>query len=170
MIRMQSYIVRMWTLSNGYNSFSFVIKFRIQFRTSSQTIANIRHGIVLDRLTCKLASHNLITCDPIVYEHNANTYRLFNVMKRMLTNDERTFYSPHNVQHAQNISTNKTNCNGCKRSQTHTYELHNDGDEHILIGTNFTQVLFASTSKLTSGDVRLCVLTSGIVRLCVRGL
>ena len=28
-------------------------------------------------------------------------------------------------------------------------------DEHILIGTNFTQVLFASTSKLMSGVVRL---------------
>ena len=30
-------------------------------------------------------------------------------------------------------------------------------DEHILTVTSFTQVLFASTCKLTSGVVRLCV-------------
>ena len=30
-------------------------------------------------------------------------------------------------------------------------------DEHILMGTNFSQVLFASTHKLTSVVVRLCV-------------
>ena len=81
---------------------------------------------------------------------------MINVMKRMFTNDRQNFYSPHFFQHAQKNPTNMTNLNGRKHSQTHTYELHNDGDEHILIGTNFTQVLFASTRKLTSGVVRLC--------------
>ena len=33
----------------------------------------------------------------------------------------------HIFQHAQKNLTNKTNCNGRKRSQTHIYELHNDG-------------------------------------------
>ena len=40
-------------------------------------------------------------------------------------------------------------------TRTHTNSTTMD-NEHILIGTNFTQVLFASTRKLTSGVVRLC--------------
>ena len=44
--------------SVSYNTYLFAT-----FRTSSQTIATIRHGIVLDHLICKLAGHNLITCD-----------------------------------------------------------------------------------------------------------
>jgi len=44
----------------------------------------------------------------------------------MLTNDRQNFYLPQFLQHAQIYPTNKDNCNGHKRSQTHTYELHND--------------------------------------------
>ena len=40
-----------------------------------------------------------------------------------------------------------------KRIHTNSTTMDN---EHILIGANFTQVLFASTRKLTSGVVRLC--------------
>ena len=47
-----------------------------------------------------------------------------------------------------------TNANVHKRIHTNSTTMN---DEHILIRTNFTQVLFASTRKLTSGDVRLCV-------------
>ena len=44
----------------------------------------------------------------------------------MLTNDRRNFYSQQYFQHAQKTPTNKTYCNGRKRSQTYIYELHND--------------------------------------------
>ena len=63
---MQVYVVRPWTSTCRYNSLLFVMKFRIQLatvRNISQTIAKIRHAIVLDRLICKLAGHNLITGD-----------------------------------------------------------------------------------------------------------
>ena len=68
MIRMhvQACAVRFWPSTNRYNSLSFVMKFRFQLatiRNCSQTIATIRHGIVLHRLICKLVGHNLITCD-----------------------------------------------------------------------------------------------------------
>ena len=81
----------------------------------------------------------------------------------MLTNDRRNFYSPHNFQHAQKFRRTRliaTDTNVHKRIHTNSTMMDN---EHILIGTNSnlgtnsTQGLFASTRKLTSGVVRLCV-------------
>jgi hypothetical protein len=66
MILMQAYAVRFRTSTNRYNSLSFALKFRIQvvtIRNYSQTVANIRHGIVLNRLICTLAEGDLITCE-----------------------------------------------------------------------------------------------------------
>ena len=47
-----------------------------------------------------------------------------------------------------------TDANVRKRIYTNSTTID---DEHILMGTYFTQVLFAGTCKLTSGVVRMCV-------------
>ena len=85
----------------------------------------------------------------------------------MLT-DERNFYSPQFFQHAERIPTNKTNCNGRKRSQTHTYELHNDG---WRTHTNGNEFFSGPIRKYTQVDVggcsSMCELTLVVVCLCV---
>ena len=56
------------------DSVSYTTLLFATFRTSSQTIAMIRHGIVLDHLICKLAGHNLnnLRHQTLVDERNAN--------------------------------------------------------------------------------------------------
>ena len=46
--------------------------------------------------------HNLRS-QTLVGERNANTKRLVNALKRMLTNDRRNFNSPQLLQHAKKI-------------------------------------------------------------------
>jgi len=53
-------------------------------------------------------------------------------------------------QHAQNIPTNKANWNGRKRSQTHIYELHNDGRR---THTNWNEFESGPICKYTQVDV-----------------
>jgi len=67
MIRMDSFVVV--TLRN--DSYASVCRSSLHVNQSLQfafisykyIIAKIRDGIVLDRLICKLAGHNLMTCD-----------------------------------------------------------------------------------------------------------
>ena len=78
---------------------------------------------------------------------------MVNVLKRIFTNNRRIFYSSHFFQHAQTIPTNKTNWNESKRSQTHTYELHNDGRR---THTNWNEIQSDSTRKYMQVDVGGC--------------
>ena len=55
----------------------------------------------------------------------------------------------------QRTRLNATNAGVHKRIHTNFTTMD---DEHIPMVTNFTQVLFASTRKLTLGFVRLCVI------------
>ena len=79
----------------------------------------------------------------------------------MLTNDGQNFYSPPFFQHSQIIPTNKTNWNERKRSQTHTYELHNDGrrtqnEFYSIIGIRkYTQVDVGGCWSMCEGAIQI---------------
>jgi len=72
----------------------------------------------------------------------------------MFTNDRRNFYSPQFCLHAQKIPTNLTYWNGRKRSQTHTYELHNDGWRQHTNGNEFYS---GPNRKYTQVDAGCCL-------------
>ena len=62
----------------------------------------------------------------------------------MLMNVRRNFSTCSKFQ------TNKTNCNGRNRSQTHTYELHTDGRR---THTNWNEIYLGPIRKYTQVDV-----------------
>ena len=156
---MQVYAVRLWKSTSRNNSLSFILKFRIQLQYVSiryilYKFANYRNDPSWDRprsLDMQISRSQLdnLRHQTLVDERNANEYRLVNVLKHMITNGRRNIY----FQHAQTIPTNKTNWNGCKRSQTHTYELHNDGRQ---THTNWNEFTSGPIRKYTQVDVGGC--------------
>jgi len=133
-IRIQARAERLWTSTNRYNSLLFIMTFRIQFAT----IHNYSHSSI------KFANYPKdSSCDrPRSVDMQINRSQIDNL---------RSQKHARKIRQTRLITTD-ANVHKC----IHTNSTMID-DEHILIGTKFTQVLIASTRNLTSGFVRICV-------------
>ena len=82
---------------------------------------------------------------------------MVNVLKRFFTNDRHILYLSQCFQHGQIIPTNKTDWNGRKRSQTHTYEPQKDGWRTHTTGNDFCLRSYSQVHISWRRGLFLCV-------------
>ena len=158
---MQAYAVRLWTSTSRYDSLSCVMKFRIQLATIRNYLIHIvqvhklsdsswARSWSLDMQISRSQLDNLRS-QTLADERNANNLRLVNVLKRMLTNDRRNFFS-NMLKKFRRTRLIELDGNFHKSVYTNSSTIN---DEHILIGTNSTQGLFGLYTQVVRLGVPL---------------